>query len=253
MLVAIIGSTTPPGRLRRAVAEALDRATAPATLIDLAEQRIAFADGRPPAELGDDTADVVAAITEADAVLLATPTYRESMTGALKNLLDHVPVPALRDTAVGEVPIQILQLLTCRPIGAAFAIDSRPILNPYCRHQYVLAKVDGRTSWINHVHTSSLASEWDPGKREYWKTGSPFAMSPSAQMRIPPPGLRTGALASRRHHSIVLPGSPVTLVHGLQPHHCCSDLAHRCSAHCKTRFMPAGRGSSAVDHSFQNE
>jgi FMN reductase len=101
MLVAIIGSTTPPGRLRRAVAEALDRATVPTTLIDLAEQRIAFADGRPAAELGDDTADVVAAIAEADAVLLATPTYRGSMTGALKNLLDHVPVPALRDTAVG--------------------------------------------------------------------------------------------------------------------------------------------------------
>jgi FMN reductase len=44
---------------------------------------------------------VVAAIAAADAVLLATPTYRASMTGALKNLLDHVPVPALRDTAVG--------------------------------------------------------------------------------------------------------------------------------------------------------
>ena len=91
MLVAIIGSTTPPGRLRRAVAEALDRATVPTSLIDLAEQRIAFADGRPPAELGDDTADVVAAIAEADAVLLATPTYRGSMTGALKNLLDTCP------------------------------------------------------------------------------------------------------------------------------------------------------------------
>jgi FMN reductase len=101
MLVAVIGSTTPPGRLRRAVAEALGRAPMPTTLIDLAEQRIAFADGRPPEELGDDTAAVVAALAEADAVLLATPTYRGSMTGALKNLLDHVPVAALRDTAVG--------------------------------------------------------------------------------------------------------------------------------------------------------
>ncbi len=100
-MIAVIGSVTPPGRLRRAVADALDRSPEPSTLIDLADRRIAFADGRPPEELADDTAAVVAALAAADAVLLATPTYRGSMTGALKNLLDHVPVDALRDTAVG--------------------------------------------------------------------------------------------------------------------------------------------------------
>jgi FMN reductase len=106
-LVAVLGSATPPGRLRRALREALDRAEAgPAVqteLVDLGERRIAPADGRPPDELGDDTERTVAAIASADAVLLATPVYRGSMTGTLKNLLDHVPVEALRGTPVAIV------------------------------------------------------------------------------------------------------------------------------------------------------
>jgi FMN reductase len=43
----------------------------------------------------------VDAIASADAVVLATPVYRGSMTGVLKNLLDHVPVEALRGTPTG--------------------------------------------------------------------------------------------------------------------------------------------------------
>ena len=106
-MTAVIGSATPPGRLRRAVEEALERAAAAGgvavetTLIDLAEVRIAPADGTPPERLGDDTAATVAAIAAADAVLLATPVYRGSFTGVLKNLLDHVPVEALQGTPVG--------------------------------------------------------------------------------------------------------------------------------------------------------
>lgn len=106
-LTAVLGSVTPPGRLRRAVDEAVQRAgrsgRAEAELIDLAERRIAFADGRRPEDLGDDTAAVVDAITRADAVVLATPVYRGSLTGTLKNLLDHVPVPALQGVPTGIV------------------------------------------------------------------------------------------------------------------------------------------------------
>ena len=105
-LTAVLGSVTAPGRLRRALAEALDRldpTRAHGRLIDLAERRIAFADGRSPADLDDDTADVVAELITAEAVVLATPIYRGSLTGALKNLLDHVPVDALRDTPVAIV------------------------------------------------------------------------------------------------------------------------------------------------------
>jgi FMN reductase len=103
-LTAVLGSVTPPGRLRRAVDDALARADGAQTqLIDLADRQIAFADGRPAAELGDDTAAVIADIAQADAVLLATPIYRGSLTGALKNLLDHVPVAALQGTPVALV------------------------------------------------------------------------------------------------------------------------------------------------------
>jgi FMN reductase len=106
-VTVVIGSATPPGRLRRAVEQALARAEeggdVTATTIDLAEARVAPADGTPPEQLGDGTAAVVAAIAGADAVVLATPVYRGSFTGVLKNLLDHVPVDALKDTPVGIV------------------------------------------------------------------------------------------------------------------------------------------------------
>ena len=105
----MLGSVTPPGRLHRALSDAVDRAAgnrsarpARIELIDLGEQRIAWADGRPPEALDDDTARVVAAIAGADGVVLATPVHRGSLTGALKNLLDHVPL-ALRGTPVGIV------------------------------------------------------------------------------------------------------------------------------------------------------
>jgi FMN reductase len=100
-LLAIVGSATPPGRLRRAIAGAA--AGAHAELLDLADVRIAPADGRPADVLDDDTARVVGAIAGADAILLATPVYRGSLTGTLKNLLDHVPVPALQGKPVGIV------------------------------------------------------------------------------------------------------------------------------------------------------
>lgn len=103
-ITSILGSTTKPGRLHRAVNEALDRAESsiPATVtrIDLGEVEIGFADGTPLDRLEDDSPDVVGAIASADAVLLATPVYRGSFTGALKNLLDLTPVEALQGKPV---------------------------------------------------------------------------------------------------------------------------------------------------------
>jgi hypothetical protein len=56
-VLAIVGSATPPGRLRRAVAGAVERVGdgVRAELLDLAEVQIAPADGRPPDALADDT------------------------------------------------------------------------------------------------------------------------------------------------------------------------------------------------------
>jgi FMN reductase len=100
----ILGSVTPPGRLRGALAAASEGfAAADLELIDLAELRISFADGRDPATLGDDTGAVVERISAASAVVFATPVYRGSLSGALKNLIDHLPVPALEGKPVGII------------------------------------------------------------------------------------------------------------------------------------------------------
>jgi FMN reductase len=109
-LVIIFGSATPPGRLHRALATAAERAAArrpglEVTGFDLADLEIPYADGRPPAEASADTERVVDAVAAADAVVLASPTYRGSLTGALKNLIDHLPVPSLRAKPVAIAAI----------------------------------------------------------------------------------------------------------------------------------------------------
>jgi FMN reductase len=65
--------------------------------------RLGFADGRPPEQLDDDTGRLVAEVQAAEAVILATPIYRATLTGALKNALDLLPVEALKDKPVGIV------------------------------------------------------------------------------------------------------------------------------------------------------
>jgi FMN reductase len=110
-LLAVVGAVTPPGRLDAAVRFAAERAVdgvgqrrdVSATVLSLGEHRVSFADGRPLDRYPDDTARVVGAIAESDAVLLASPVYRGSFTGALKNLLDLTPVEALRAKPVGIV------------------------------------------------------------------------------------------------------------------------------------------------------
>jgi FMN reductase len=107
-LLGILGSVTPPGRLRSATEFALECAArlgagADGELVDLADYKISFADGRPLKDYGDDTAAVISRLESADAVLLATPVYRATFTGALKNLLDLTPVEALRYKPLGIV------------------------------------------------------------------------------------------------------------------------------------------------------
>jgi NAD(P)H-dependent FMN reductase len=72
-------------------------------VLSLAGHRVSFADGRPLDGYPDDTGRIVGAIAAADAVLLASPVYRASFTGALKNLLDLTPIESLRAKPVGIV------------------------------------------------------------------------------------------------------------------------------------------------------
>lgn len=105
-IAAILGSVTPPGRLSSAISGALERATAAGhvtTLLDLGQLSLGFADGRPLGQLADDTPKLVHAVQDAEAVILATPVYRATLTGALKNALDLLPIEALQGKPVGVV------------------------------------------------------------------------------------------------------------------------------------------------------
>ncbi|MCH8801420.1 MAG: NAD(P)H-dependent oxidoreductase [Chloroflexi bacterium] len=107
-LLGIHGAVTSPGRLHQALALAIDAAVAhdpsiSTGLLHLGDHQISFADGRPPEAFGDDTQKVLEQVTAADMYLIATPIYRASFTGALKNLLDHIPVEGLMGKPCGLI------------------------------------------------------------------------------------------------------------------------------------------------------
>jgi len=77
-LIAIVGSVTPPGRLLNATRWLLDNARASrqdleVDLINLADKKVAFADGRPPEQYDDDTVGIVASVLAADGVIIREP------------------------------------------------------------------------------------------------------------------------------------------------------------------------------------
>ena len=115
-LLAIHGTVTRPGRLYQAIQAALSGLEGfphPNTLpegegtiadtLHLGDHRISFADGRPLSGYDDDTQTVVERVIAADMYLIATPVFRASFTGALKNLLDHVPAEGLQGKACGLI------------------------------------------------------------------------------------------------------------------------------------------------------
>ena len=105
-IAALLGSVTPPGRLTSAVVGALHRAETrglQAVLFDLGAMSIGFADGRPLDQLTDDSPRLVNGIMAANTVILATPVYRGTLTGALKNALDLLPIEALQGKPVGII------------------------------------------------------------------------------------------------------------------------------------------------------
>lgn len=113
-VLAINGSLTPaPSRTRALIDAALAGASAYApdletSVLELREHALEFCDGRATSAYNAGTQAALRAIAAADAYLVATPVYRASYTGALKNLFDLVPNdPAgedpLRGKAVGLI------------------------------------------------------------------------------------------------------------------------------------------------------
>ena len=107
-IAGVCGSLTQSGRTRTALEAALAAAAAAGDavqteMLDLREWRISFLDGRPLDAYEDDTPEAVRRVQDADAVIIATPTYRGTFSGALKNFLDLLPREALLGKPVGLI------------------------------------------------------------------------------------------------------------------------------------------------------
>lgn len=72
-------------------------------MLDLREFQVSLCDGRDPAAYPDDTKKVIDIVSSADFYIIGTPIFQGSMTGALKNLFDHIPPRALRHKVMGFV------------------------------------------------------------------------------------------------------------------------------------------------------
>lgn len=72
-------------------------------LIDLRDYDVEFVRGTPLAYYNEDTWDVVHKILEADLLVIGTPVFQASISGALKNLLDHLPTDAFNSKVTGII------------------------------------------------------------------------------------------------------------------------------------------------------
>lgn len=72
-------------------------------LLDLRKYNVQFCDGRDPSAYEGDTRTVIDMVTAADFFIIGTPIYQASLTGALKNLFDLVPVSAFHNKVIGFV------------------------------------------------------------------------------------------------------------------------------------------------------
>ena len=73
------------------------------TLLDLADYKLEFSDGRNYFEYDGDTKYVTETIMSADAIIIGTPTFQASIPATLKNIFDLLPVNAFRDKVVSVV------------------------------------------------------------------------------------------------------------------------------------------------------
>jgi len=72
-------------------------------LIDLKDFKLDFCDGRPLEKYNDDTKAIIGKIDGADGYILGTTILHGSIPGALKNLLDLVPIQSLEAKPIALV------------------------------------------------------------------------------------------------------------------------------------------------------
>lgn len=72
-------------------------------LLPIGNFNLEFSDGRPLSEYNLDTQYVIKQILQADALIIASPTYQTSIPGALKNIFDLLPMNALDKKIAGII------------------------------------------------------------------------------------------------------------------------------------------------------
>ena len=177
-LLAIHGTVTRPGRLYQAINAALSglegEAQPAVDLLHLGDHRVSFADGRPLSDYDDDTEAVVNRVVAADMYLIATPVFRASFTGALKNLLDHVPVEGLQGKACGLIVMgatdhHYLSVdAQLRPVLAWFGahvvpgmvyLQSRPFLDGLLNDAQAIADLQSLARSVVALHNAAIRGD----------------------------------------------------------------------------------------------
>ncbi|HET7580992.1 MAG TPA: NAD(P)H-dependent oxidoreductase [Bacillales bacterium] len=106
-LLGLSGSLTPRSKTLIAIEKAAEFAqydsSVETEIISLRDFDIQFCDGRDPALYQGDTKQVIEKIEEADALIVGSPIYRGSYSGALKNVFDLIPNDALKGKVVGLI------------------------------------------------------------------------------------------------------------------------------------------------------
>jgi FAD reductase [NAD(P)H] len=72
-------------------------------LLDLRQYDVQFCDGRDPTQYSGDTKKVIELVSSCDFYVVGTPIFQASLTGALKNLFDLVPLSAFRSKVIGFI------------------------------------------------------------------------------------------------------------------------------------------------------
>src|SRR5690554_6342385 len=72
-------------------------------IVDLAKINLSFADGRDFRDYDAETSALVQKILDADALVIGTPIFNASIPGALKNVLDLLPIDSIKDKPVAVI------------------------------------------------------------------------------------------------------------------------------------------------------
>ncbi len=133
-ITGICGSLSPDGVTRKALAIALKGAAeydAETTLLELRDFDLVFYGSVPENEYPPDVFRLRQALKDSQGIILATPEYHGSLTGALKNMLDLMSIEDFETKIIGLIGIAG---------GHIGAINSLNTMKTICRnlHCWVL-------------------------------------------------------------------------------------------------------------------